>query len=171
MSRISLEHLSAAIRKVQAMSLPQKADLTDEIFAHQPNLLAAVLVQHRLGVSYAKMDILIDILLVCYRAMKETGLTWPLISEEDQEYQMTRSTAIIQSFEKLDADSQTQFTGQFIDEFPERGTACLCHQRGKGMAGASRPRAKSERKRQVRDDGGSQPSELHRVCVDTAVVA
>jgi hypothetical protein len=33
---------------------------------------------------------------------------------------MTRSTAIIQSFEKLDADSQTQFTGQYIDEFPEK---------------------------------------------------
>jgi hypothetical protein len=120
MGRISLEHLSAAIRKVQAMSLPQKAGLTEEIFAHQPNLLAAVLVQHRLGVSYAKMDVLIDILLVCYRAMKETGLTWSLISENDQEYQMTRSTAIIQSFEKLDADSQTQFTGQYIDEFPEK---------------------------------------------------
>jgi hypothetical protein len=73
MARISLEHLTAAIKQVRAMSLRDK-----------------------------------------------TGLTWPLISEDDHDFQMTRATAIVQSFEKLDVNSQTQLAGQYIDGFPEK---------------------------------------------------
>jgi hypothetical protein len=72
------------------MSLQQKESLADEIFAHQPNLLASVIAQQRLGVSYEKMDFLLEILLICYQAMKETGMRWALICEDNQEYQMTR---------------------------------------------------------------------------------
>lgn len=120
MGRISLEHLATAVRTVRSMSLQQKEKLADEVFAHQPNLLASVIAQQRLGVPYEKMDFLLEILLICYQAMKETGLRWALISEDDQEYQLTREVAILQYFEKSDARSQSRIAAQHLDRFPER---------------------------------------------------
>ena len=38
-------------------------------------------------------DFLIDLLLICFQAMKESGLTWPLITEDEQEHQMGRFVA------------------------------------------------------------------------------
>ena len=66
------------------MSLAEKIALTDEIFQQQPNLLASCLVQQRLGASEPKLEFLLNILLVCFQAMKESGYTWSLITEEEQ---------------------------------------------------------------------------------------
>jgi hypothetical protein len=72
-SRISIKHVAAAIKKVQAMDLAQRVSLADEIFIKQPNLLACCLVQPRLGVDMQSVEVLLNILLVCYQAMQETG--------------------------------------------------------------------------------------------------
>jgi hypothetical protein len=48
------------------------------------------LVQKQLGVTLEKMDFLVDIVLICFEAMKESGLTWPLITEDEQDRQMAR---------------------------------------------------------------------------------
>ena len=48
----------------------------------------AQLVQQKLGVSAPKMDFLIEIMLICFQAMKESGLIWPRISTDEQERQM-----------------------------------------------------------------------------------
>lgn len=120
MGRITLEILGAAIAKVGSMDLQQKERLADEIYRHQPKLLASVLVQQRLGVSYAKMEFLIGILLVGYQAMKETGLKWPLISADEQERQLTRATAVVRFFASSDSNSQEQIISRHIDEFPEK---------------------------------------------------
>lgn len=102
------------------MSLRQKEQLADEIFLEQPNLLASVIVQKKLGVSYEKMDFLIDILLVCYQAMKNTELHWPLISEDTQDYEMTREMSVMKYFENSDAASRNRFATRYIERFPER---------------------------------------------------
>jgi hypothetical protein len=52
--------------------------LADVIFAKQPNLLASCLVQPRLGVGPQSVEFLLNILFVCFQAMKESGLDWPL---------------------------------------------------------------------------------------------
>ena len=49
------------------------------------SVLASFPVQQQLGVSPAKMDFLLEILLICSQAMKESGLIWPLITEGEQE--------------------------------------------------------------------------------------
>jgi len=51
MSRITVDNLAAAIHKVRSMSLKEKEALADEIYLHQPHLLASCLVQSRLGVE------------------------------------------------------------------------------------------------------------------------
>ena len=59
-TRISIEHVVAAAKKVQAMDVTQKTSLADEIFAKQPNLLASCLVQPRLGVDPQSVDFLLS---------------------------------------------------------------------------------------------------------------
>ena len=41
MSRITVDNVAAAIRKVRAMSVKDKETLADEIYLHQPHLLAS----------------------------------------------------------------------------------------------------------------------------------
>jgi len=61
-------------------------------------------VQPRLGVDMQSVEVLLNILLVCYQAMKESGLEWPLISEDDQERQMQRMVGAV----KFSQDIPTQ---------------------------------------------------------------
>src|SRR5271156_2273714 len=90
MSRISIENVAAAIRKVSAMSLAQKEALADEIHQRQPYMLASCLVQSRLGPKTSAVEFLLRVLLVCYQSMKESGLQWPVITEDEQDRQMQR---------------------------------------------------------------------------------
>jgi hypothetical protein len=90
MSRITVDNLAAAIRKVRSMSLREKEALAEEIHLRQPHMLASCLVQSKLGAEPAAVEFLLNILLVCYQAMKESGLQWPVITEDDQERQMQR---------------------------------------------------------------------------------
>ena len=49
MTRISQQALTRAISKVQAMNRQQNEQLAEELFARQPHLFGAVLVQSKLG--------------------------------------------------------------------------------------------------------------------------
>ena len=77
------------------MDETQKEQLADQLFRAQPHVVASLLVQKQLGVSLEKMDFLVNILLICFQAMKESGMTWPLITEEEQERQMGRFVATV----------------------------------------------------------------------------
>jgi hypothetical protein len=119
-SRISVKQVAAAIRKVRAMSLAQKLALTDEVHQKQPNLLASCLVQPRLGVAMESVEFLLNILLVCFQAMKEAGGAWPVISEDEQERQMTRLAATVKFSEELTAPSLADAArGQYFADHPE----------------------------------------------------
>ncbi len=101
MPRISIAHVATAMQKVQAMSVTERMALADEIFLKQPNLLASCLVQPRLGVAPESVEFLLKILFVCYQAMTETGLAWPVISEDDQERQMNRLSGSVRFAQDL----------------------------------------------------------------------
>ena len=95
-----------AIKAVQEMGTDQKLKLADEIFASQPNLLGSVLVLRNLGVSPAKQEFALEMLFLCFQAMKESGLMWPLIAEDEQENQMRRHSVILRFYASLDASAQ-----------------------------------------------------------------
>lgn len=99
--RISIEQVATAVRKVRAMDQAQKLALADEIFKAQPNLLASCLVQPRLGVAMESVEFLLNVLFVCFQAMKESGHDWPLITEDEQDRQMARHTAAVKFSEEL----------------------------------------------------------------------
>ena len=121
MSRVSAAHLAAAIRKVRAMTLAEQEALADEIHATQPNLLASCIVLPRLGVDIRNVEIALQILLVCYQAMKESGLNWPMISEDEQEQQLERLAGSILFSQTIAAPPSADLArNQYIANHPER---------------------------------------------------
>lgn len=117
---ISTEQLATAIKKVRSMSLSQKTSLIDEIFQQQPNLLASCLVQQRLGASEHKTEFLLNILLVCFQAMKESGHDWPLITEDEQEHQLARHIGAVKFSEDLvDPAPADAARAQYVASHPE----------------------------------------------------
>jgi len=121
MSRISLKALAQAVTTVRAMDIEQKQQLADEIFRVQPHLLASVVVQKRMGVSLEKMDFLFGLLFICFQAMKESGLTWPLITEDEQDRQLGRYVGSVKFGEDLGNSLRDQATRQYIENHPEKG--------------------------------------------------
>ncbi|MGC2030791.1 MAG: hypothetical protein WA642_12280 [Steroidobacteraceae bacterium] len=120
MSRITVDNLAAAIRKVRGMSVKEKEALADEIYLHQPHLLASCLVQSRLGVEPAAVEFLLNILFVCYQSMKESGLHWSVITEDEQERQIQRWIGAVQ-FSEHAARSVADGAGeQYVTQHPEQ---------------------------------------------------
>jgi hypothetical protein len=120
MSRITVENLAAAIRKVRSMSLKEKEALAEEIHRCQPHLLASCLVQPRLGVEPAAVEFLLNILLVCYQSMKESGLQWPVITEDEQERQMQRWIGAVQFSEHAMGSAADSAREQYTSQHPEQ---------------------------------------------------
>ena len=106
--------------EVKRMDQAQKVALADEIFLHQPNLLASILALPRMGVDMAQLEVPLHILLVTFQAMKFSGRAWPIVTEAVQETCMQRLTARARFNEGLPADLANKVVQQFCDEHPER---------------------------------------------------
>jgi hypothetical protein len=119
MSRITRCALSRAVARVRAMDETQKDQLADQLFRAQPHVVASLLVQKQLGVSLEKMDFLVDILLTCFQAMKESGVIWPLITEQEQERQMGRFVATVHFGDDLPGSFRDRALKQYIEAHPE----------------------------------------------------
>ena len=102
------------------MSMGQKEQVLDELFREQPNMLGSFLVQKQMGVSFEKMDFLLEILLICFQAMKESGLAWPLITEDEQDKQLARYVATVKFGEDLGSSLQERAMKQYIESHPEQ---------------------------------------------------
>lgn len=120
MGRIDDSHLVSARDKVAVMNLATKERLADEVYRHQPNLLASVIALHKSGVSMAELDGMLNILLVCYQAMIESGKAWPEITLHDQEKHLARLTAQIRFTEGLETGLQQQAIADYIHAHPEK---------------------------------------------------
>ena len=120
MGLITQAALVQAVIDVNAMSHDQKVRLADEVFEHQPNMLASILVLPRMGVSMAQLEVPLNILLVTFQAMKRSRRTWPIISEAVQETCLQRLTARARFNDGLPDQLATKVVKQFCDEHPER---------------------------------------------------
>jgi hypothetical protein len=119
MSRITRYALARAVARVRAMDATQKEQLADQLFRVQPHVFASLLVQKELGVSRDKLDFLVDILLICFQAMKESGVTWPLITEDEQDRQMGRLVATVQFGDDVPGSLCDRALKQYIEAHPE----------------------------------------------------
>jgi hypothetical protein len=120
MCRISLIAMAQAMKSVKEMNLAQKEKIADEIFHAQPHMLGSVLVLQKFGVSMEKMEFAIELLIVCFVAMKESGLTWPVITEDDQELQLQLYTTTVGLGEDLSPSLRDRLMQQYVDNHPEK---------------------------------------------------
>lgn len=127
MSRISGETLCRAIGALLAMDGKQKAQLCDEIFRAQPHLFGSFLVQKRLGVSVEKMAFLLNLLFLCFQAMKESGMAWPLISEDELDRQVQRYAACVKLGDDLSKKHRAHLMKQYIEAHPEKELFAYVH--------------------------------------------
>jgi hypothetical protein len=126
MSRISPVAVARAMSAVKAMNLKQKEAVVDEIFLSQPHMLGSVLVLQKFGVSMEKMEFAFELLLLCFQAMKESGLTWPLITEDEQELQLQLYTTTVKLGEDLSPALRDRLMRQYIENHPEKNLlACV----------------------------------------------
>lgn len=105
---------------VKRMGQAQKVALADEIFIHQPNLLASVLVLSSMGVDMVQLEVPLHILFVTFQAMKLSRKAWPVVTEDVQDGCMQRLTARARFNEGLPTELANQVVQQFCDEHAER---------------------------------------------------
>jgi hypothetical protein len=117
---ITIEHVGRAVVKLGNMSLAQKEQLADEIVHEQQALFTSFLVQKKFGVSYEKMEFLLNILFICFLAMKETGLTWPSITDDDVDVCTTRYVESVKFGMDVDPQQSHELIIQYIAWHPEQ---------------------------------------------------
>ena len=120
MTAISSQFLVAAVVRVERMSFSERERLADEVYARQPNLLASVIVLQQFGATLEQMEVVLNLLLVFYEAMKASGKTWPVISEDMQDRCMQRVSARVRFIEGLPPLQQTQATTDAVTTHPEQ---------------------------------------------------
>jgi hypothetical protein len=119
-SRISRASLVHAIAKVRAMDVKQKADLIAEVACSQPNIHACVLIQRYFGVSPEKLNHLLHIMLICFQAMKESELVWPIISVSEIDCHMAVYIGLVKCDARLATDAHNKALTRYIDDHLER---------------------------------------------------
>lgn len=119
MTVITKELLTSAIIAVGAMDLSQREQLTDEIHASQPHLLASVLALRSFGANFEQLDVPLNILLVCYQSMKATGREWPVVTEAMQERCLGRVIGRMHFIEGLAPEQVAESVSAFVAQHKE----------------------------------------------------
>jgi len=120
MSRVTPQALADAINIIRAMGIKQKELLADEMFRTQPNMFGSALALQRMGVSLAKIEVVLELLFVCFQAMKQSGLPWPLITEADLDKQLGRYVATVRFGEDLSPAQRQRAMMQYLEAHPEK---------------------------------------------------
>ena len=120
MASISSRNLVDAVLRVERMSFQDRERLAEEIHARQPNLFFSVLVLQRYGATLEQMEVVLNLLLVLYEAMKNSGRRWPVISEDVQEHCLARISGRVRFIEGLTPQQQTQATSDAVGDHSEK---------------------------------------------------
>ena len=120
MASISNRNLVDAVLRVERMSFTEHERLADEIHARQPNLFYSVLVLQGYGATLVQIEVVLNLLLVFYEAMKISGSDWPVISEDVQERCLKRISGRVRFIEGLSPQLQTQATVDAVSDHPEQ---------------------------------------------------
>lgn len=123
---ISPQHLNQAINKHSSLTMKEKEAIMDQIYKQQPNLLGSILVQQQMGNTLEQMDVLLNILIVCWLAVKESGKKLSLITEDDQDRNLNRYVAQVNFIDDL-GSSTNKALQQYIDDHSEEFLFAYVH--------------------------------------------
>lgn len=117
---ISSRNLVDAVLRVDRMTFQDRERLAEEVYARQPNLFLSVIVLQRYGASLVQMEVVLNVLLVFFEAMKCSGGGWSVISEDVQERCLARISGRVRFTEGLTPQLQAQATADAIADHPEQ---------------------------------------------------
>ena len=120
MASISSRNLVDAVLRVERMTFQDRERLAEEVHARQPNLFFSVLVLQRYGATLEQIEVVLNLLLVFYEAMKGGCNGWPVISEGVQERCLARIAGRVRFIEGLTPQLQTQATLDAVGDHPEQ---------------------------------------------------
>ena len=120
MASISSRNLVDAVLRVERMSFQERERLAEEVHAEQPNLFFSVLVLQRYGATLEQMEVVLNLLLVFFEAMKFSGGRWPGVSEDVQERCLERIVGRVRFTEGLTPPLQVQATLDAVGDHREQ---------------------------------------------------
>ena len=120
MASISSRNLVDAVLRVERMSLQERERLAEEVHDRQPNLFFSVLVLRRYGATLEQIEVVLNLLLVCFEAMRCSDGSWPVVSEDVQERCLARISGRVRLIEGLTPQLQTQATLDAVGDHPEQ---------------------------------------------------
>jgi hypothetical protein len=120
MTAISSRLLVDAVLCVERMTFKERERLAEEVHARQPNLFFSVLVLQRYGATLEQIEVVLNLLLVFYEAMKTSGRARPVISEDIQERCLKRISGRVRFIEGLTQQQQAQATSDALVDHPEK---------------------------------------------------
>ncbi len=120
MAKIKKSALVQAIRKSNEMDLAESEKVIDEIYLEQPNLLASVLVQNQMGNKLEDVEVLLNILIVTFLALKYSNVKLEIITENLQEKEMAKYVGHFDFLKGLDPQNTEKAINQFSDSKSEK---------------------------------------------------
>ena len=120
MAKIKESSLVQAIKKSSEMDLTESEKLMDEIYLEQPNLLASVLVQNQMGNKIEDVEVLLNILIVSFLALKYSGVKLEMISEKTQEKELAKYMGHIGFLDGLNSKNTEIAINHFTESKSEK---------------------------------------------------
>ena len=117
---ISSRNLFDAAQRVERMKFTERERFAEEVHTQQPNLFYSVLVLQRYGATLVQIEVVLNILLVLHEAMKSSGSTWPVVSEEVQERCLTRVSARVRFIEGLSPQLQAKTIADAVGDHSDQ---------------------------------------------------
>ncbi|MBE7562977.1 hypothetical protein H7F10_08415 [Acidithiobacillus sp. HP-6] len=121
-ARISEKMLADAIVQRDQMSMEEKAILIDRIAEIQPQLIGSIVVLFRMGIPEARLEMLVDLLLMLTLALDQGGITLPAADEDlvEQCYErVTRRMTQETDLRVLPMERQ-RVSQDYIEQHPEQ---------------------------------------------------
>ena len=102
------------------MALAESEKIMDEIYLDQPNLLASVLVQNQMGNKLEDVEVLLNILIVTFLALKYSNAKLEIITEDLQAKEMAKYAGHFDFLEGLNQKNTEKAINQFSDSKSEK---------------------------------------------------
>jgi hypothetical protein len=120
MAMISADNLVDAVRRVEAMTFHERVLFADAVHASQPNLFFSVFALKQYGTTMAQLEVVLNILLVFFEAMRTSGRGWELVTEDVQERCLARVSGRVRFIKGLTPKQQTEATVDAVAGHPEK---------------------------------------------------
>ncbi|MFT4871609.1 MAG: hypothetical protein ACI9F1_002393 [Colwellia sp.] len=120
MAKIKESALIKAIKQSNQMDFTELEKVVDEIYLEQPNLLASVLVQSKMGNKIEDVDVLLNILIVTFLALRYSNIKLEMITEKLQEKEMAKYAGHFKFLDGLNQENTEQAIHQFSNSKSEK---------------------------------------------------